>query len=1205
MSKIIYIIKLIRKRSANLRSSASSYLNYNFYYYLCLFVEINIHNSKIEINSIINENLVNSKYNISYDYLLNNNLLNTTLKQLNTKFINFFELTNKQRTRVLNVCNLYLTNLTNLENILYYELSLNFEHNVSFIKVEKQFSENNYYNKRLNNDFLLKLYKKDLNISELNSIINFIINNNLINLDNNKIQDINNLLNKINLKVISNNKKLNKQYFKLLLDLLIKTFSKYTICKNIKNSINQNISNININQIKIILREFLEAQIYKKYIFNKNSNECLILEMTLLKLKHFICEIKYSIYNFNSYNINDYNSLIESLSYIHNKTNFNLPTYNLLFFYRSIFIFSKIINCNNEYSNKLCLNYFLNKLSIDLNDNYESSNLTNYLIKSIITIQENLKIKIINRSSNFIRIFVSNPLVASFSKNLKLFELKKNFDKYLNEINDNKIINFKPKDELVEYLQSLNINKNICVTETIFSEDGFKKEFELGGRFAVFFNEFDYNNFYNVYIENNYNINKPNTLKNIIGNAKYLKSNFFKEYKTCNINSTQMNEINYDFIIFCFPNSKKFIEDIKLNKYFKIKCFLFFEVDPIFPDLFKYNRDKNFNFILLEFIKEFIFYITNFDIDLYLNNKRNVNSEIKDKNNNLNLLNSNCKNNFDFNKKASKANFYISRFNNYNMNFNLHNNSCIKFSPKINFSRRKNTNLKFNSCKNINSTNKTSLFKNNLNSEIILKSKILEFFNKARTNLILTIYKFLDEIPININNKKIIENYKNKILLLCNPIIEFNNEENISNIENYHIGLIKDVKKSTVYYIYLEKTKEENLYANEYLNNKAVYFLKKDIVQFIELYLNISYKDNNILPNINIINIYGCVEIGKNIFLYKTLEYFIKRTYNNNLEKFIILYFNLKKILNYSFYKNNYKANIIEILKDICKCKIFYSYFKFDYIVVININKFTKHTNNMIKLIIQDIEEFSINLFNLYPKFIFISESKYEQDNTNFGKNIDYYNLKSWKINDNTKNAQRYMLINTTNIMLNYKKFEKKTIDNAILNNITLYLNKYFNTKVLTPLVLNDIINNNLFNYIKECFNVEFVYNKLNNSKYKNFSIDDANIRYNKNFLINNSTLDNSKYNKYIIDLKNNNIVNNHITMSLKEPWFSLNSNLNNVRIFKSNKSIINNFALNETNSNNKNMSELNNSIILNNKDIKNLNDINKINKFRIVNNNN
>ena len=446
---------------------------------------LKISNINVYINNNINENIIDTKKSINFNYYIlyisnNFNYDNIYIKLLinklffikNKKFIYFTKNNNsiENNYKNLDYFNIIVNNDNNINNklnifynliddksIIFYIKNLYF-YNINNIIIDDNLILNNKF---INNDFIIcnKTYFKDLYKLNDNIIDNFLyLNYKIINnyIFNENIFNIKLFIylyekNKIFVKKKINNYKVTEK------DLIIN----YNVNNKINNifniqlyeiiNIDHSKNNVNhfINNILIKNKDFTNKNIYfilnyidynidKDFIINNNnliiySDNISIIKIKINNLKNsgyldseIINESK-DVFNFliykNKTNINYFNKDLNKSDYFHLKFNFE-NDYNKL-------LFNKFKNIFSNY--KTFLNYYLN-LRYNLTYN----------------IFNNISINIINLKERYDKL-------NHIENNLKLLDIYKYniFNAYKPENNDLKKYNFIKSEK---FLNKFNIN---------------------------------------------------------------------------------------------------------------------------------------------------------------------------------------------------------------------------------------------------------------------------------------------------------------------------------------------------------------------------------------------------------------------------------------------------------------------------------------------------------------------------------------------------------------------------------------------------------------------------------------------------------------------------------------------------------------------------------------------------------------------------
>ena len=1120
----------------------NSYINYNYNYYLCIYIESYIYNSYLEKNLIVNNlKLLNKTKSKNFNEIQTSKT-SSSFKNLSEQYYDNISFSDKSECRKINSSIDYDKNrkynedivvslLNELDDLKEYLIEDHINMYISLKpKLDNNFNENNYY--ITSNTNHKKYSENDIKmiISKYNNIFNNEKpNNNFLYKDS-----LNNSLDNINL---SNSNNSNNENNIICQENIMNLISKLTMATNqslpnntiddncpfsIANNDNLNyndkinqtnielfIDNNNFNDNTKITNNIIQKNDYIDVKLNTNKNEYVVLQMTLIKLKITIINFEVLLLKIKGISIcksiNIYNKIINILFELFNKLCVYEVTYNYNLLLWCLLKFIEIIDINDNRSRDIC-----SKLLIESNK-LLPSDLDYNLIIVFKNAQNILKEKLEGYKKNFIRIFISTPLVQQNST-LKYKEIKNNIYVKTQNVKDNKILNnFSPKIELEHFLDNCNINKQITITEHIFNEDNFYEHFSLSGRISIILPE--HNNIENILIEN-YNNGKsifggskvltPELIKNI-----FLKSSVDLNKKHCNhktstiLNNTvnvtkkhclnieenysynkscnneycikcykeirldsldSYNLIYYDFVIICCPNAHNLVNSFKSIPNIHIKYFIIFKVDEVFIEFFEYSKSNSYNKLIFEFVKELCLELVKYE-PLEENSVVKKSCSFIDNNNNITNVD-------------SEKNSIISEMDNNIINCRINKINSIKNNIKLinNFANKDN-----NSHNNI--------------KEYIIEYKLNRVLENVKTKFLNLVAKFMDSLPITLeksssnesnkeksdnknnsnfcnNNKNILKenklNYKFNEYKILN-LTDFFIPEIIPNnmyvdLDTYEAGVVSKGES-----VNFDKFCFINNYNTSNLNNH-LYFRKKELVCFIEKHLRCLKKSSD-SDNYSITNLYGVKGVGKNLLIYYCLNYISQRCELNASIKYQFYFINLSNISSIEDYKKNILKDLNKFLsiklkiksktklKNYIKKNKYKALFPYDIIIVLSkadycINTIEIKSSNLLEFILNDLNYMVTSEFGFDLKFIILTIKEYKTKINGF--NLDNFELPLWnKSNDgiNNKYIEKFVLFNLN--ISNSIKFRKSSLNDVILSNIKIFVeNLNYKKKDLTPLEL-------------------------------------------------------------------------------------------------------------------------------------------------------
>ena len=465
----------------------------------------------------------------------------------------------------------------------------------------------------------------------------------------------------------------------------------------------------------------------------------------------------------------------------------------------------------------------------------------------------------------------------------------------------------------------------------------------------------------------------------------------------------------------------------------------------------------------------------NYSYDLQLKNK-NSEKNLKDKNLFNYRINVNMKSEENINKKNIEKEENKS-IDNYNFNVTLKNNSL---NHSYNNSNYKNINLKTNKFMDINDNN------NNINLKLFIKNIIDIFRTKVNKDNGITFYTLLQNIKLNTAYE---QNSDNLFISRLNLILKESNL-NFTPKELQSLFCILDFNDKG--YISIKKflkVIKGNL--NEYRK---------------KLLINIFHNQIDVYKN-GLISIYYFKELynAKNhpdVLNKKMSESEAKAQFNYTFDIFCKLYKILREI-NCSHFIKYYEGISPSISDDIYFKEIIYNVWK--------------RTNNFDETFFPSLNNKNIN-FNLEKKISrSISSPIISFNNVKMNTIGNIKNSNNINNNNNNYNEQNNLLNS------NYLNYKKNTVNTFLNNNNKILLRKInfslINNypKINTPLMLNEIQNNNMYKF------------HINSNLDKN-----NNTNLNKSLSIN--SIPHSNINKYYTPLKYTTpqIRNNNININIE-----------------------------------------------------------------------
>ena len=359
---------------------------------------INFNNEEILSKFQINE-IINNDYNELKDLVQQfNHEINNENEKLIYMIIYFFWITN-----LLDKINYYnnlmdlnyksLDNLNENELINYKINHENYSNSLKFLNKKISEIKNNLeLDNNIDNEKLLKIIEEKIDIEKKKEIVN-IINNNITNVTNEKIEKLSNFSLDLNnyIKCLNSFKYFFSKFFEFYLQNLSSFF------KKISNTLNY-LSNIDINNVNILndfiffisnydfyQNDFNELINYYETTFNKfieNKKICRIENNNLIIYNYIIIE------NFNNYNLNYFNfSNSKEMKFKYEKyIKFNLISKESIFCkYKNIYLdfFKKLFLGDNESCVK---KLFINTFPVLKKIYFINEDLLNYIFEKKIHI---------------------------------------------------------------------------------------------------------------------------------------------------------------------------------------------------------------------------------------------------------------------------------------------------------------------------------------------------------------------------------------------------------------------------------------------------------------------------------------------------------------------------------------------------------------------------------------------------------------------------------------------------------------------------------------------------------------------------------------------------------------------------------------------------------------------------------------------------
>ena len=575
----------------------------------------------------------------------------------------------------------------------------------------------------------------------------------------------------INEEINSINTEYYLMYSKRHYDTLLNLNNKDKILENKETCGNKN--SLSIKTIKEDLQEFINfyyvVENMELLIFdNDNLNNIKSKLKCFEQLPNFNKNLnKNSYYNqFNNYssNIINLNSILEHKIYkVNTKTN---NIINLCFSINNKYLNQDIINYLKYLLTRNSLNSFKNymkKINILLNiiiSNYQINYNFSYFVISIFygnnfIDKENIILSYFYNYINFIKENFNLIDYNDFKKytlnkfninnNLNVQQIIKIFNSNYYKINDNYIFNDFSKNDLINFINSLNINNSLIIIDNFKNTNLNKYIKDKDIKYSIDNNEFKLNNLdnfknLNLHINiSNININKKKKTYKIEDIKHYNKNNLLIDY---NKNIKNKNNCNIKIIF-------KINDIIKnINSYIYYNIYINILKDILYDYFYDYNYFLDFN-LYINLINENIILIINCNnnyilkvlIDCFKILDYKINEELFNK--------------YLINYFIQSNNLILSKIINEMFEYNFSNEDILKQKDKIKFN--KSFKLNINSLKSIILCNDINII-NNIKKLLISFCKDKIITNKLNS-------KYYNYNLNNLKDKYILSNNLKKIFI--------------------------------------------------------------------------------------------------------------------------------------------------------------------------------------------------------------------------------------------------------------------------------------------------------------------------------------------------------------------------------------------------------------------------------------------------------